>query len=76
MGHRNSLATSFGGRVNSETLISCFMLNLSNKMSLTKQLWGFMRFFTYFFSTSVQYKCCYGNIVDNISIKASANNDL
>ena len=33
-----------------------------------------MSFFAKPFSTSVQLKCCHGNMVDIVSIKAAANN--
>ena len=43
----------FGGGVNSETLISYFMLILSNKMNLIKIMGFHVIFFYQFYSTSV-----------------------
>ena len=51
-------------------LISCFMSILLYKMNLIK-----IKGINIIFSTSVQYKCCHGNTVDDILIKATANND-
>ena len=47
---------------------------LPYKMNFIK-IKGFYVIFYYIYSTSVLLKCCHGNIVDDISIKAAENND-
>ena len=51
-----------------------FHVNIVKQNEFHKN-YGFFVFFNQFYATSFQQICCHGNIVDDILIKASGNND-